>query len=187
MTLEELMRILEALLLTTLEPLSLRDLLKVFPEAEKPSLEDMKEALASLQEVYRDRGICLVEVASGFRFQVSPIVRAYVAKHAKPLRFSRALMETIAIIAYRQPITRAEIEAIRGVALGSSLIKTLEELGWIQSVGHREVPGKPTLYATTKAFLDYLGLQRLDALPSLAPLSEEGVEDVEHPSLIEAE
>lgn len=166
----ELEALLEALLLSAGRPLNEDELLKIFAEEERPKKTDLRKALALLQENCAARGIRLVEIASGYQFQINPKWAPWVAKlwEEKAPRYSRALLETLALIAYRQPITRGEIEDIRGVTISPSIFKTLlEDREWIRVVGHREVPGRPALYATTKAFLDYFGLKALDQLPAL--------------------
>lgn len=163
-------KILEAVLFSAGKPLTLEALMAVFPEHERPAVDHLKQALQALQLSYEARAVALVEVASGYRFQVNAKWAEWVSPlwTEKPARYSRALLETLALIAYRQPITRGEIEDIRGVAVSSSIIKTLlEEREWVRVVGHREVPGRPALYATTKHFLDYFGLKTLDQLPAL--------------------
>lgn len=162
--------ILEAILFASGKPLSLDQLRSIFKEHERPSLDEMREALRSLQAHYETRAIALVEVASGYRFQLKSEWASWVNPlwEEKATRYSRALLETLALIAYRQPITRGEIEDIRGVAVSTGIIKTLvEEREWVRVVGHRDVPGRPALYATTKQFLDYFGLKALDQLPIL--------------------
>ncbi len=166
----ELESLLEALLLSAGRPLSEDELLKIFAEEERPKKTELRKALSQLQENCRERGVRLVEIASGYQFQINPKWAPWVAKlwEEKAPRYSRALLETLALIAYRQPITRGEIEDIRGVSISPSIFKTLQEdREWIRVVGHREVPGRPALYATTKAFLDYFGLKALDQLPAL--------------------
>ena len=167
-------RIIEAALLASSQPLSLAQLQALFPEEQPAPSGSIEQALAALAEGCATRGIELVEVASGFRFQVKAEVHAHVARlwTERQSRYSRALLETLALIAYRQPITRGEIEQIRGVAVATSIVKTLEEREWVRVVGHRDVPGKPALYGTTKAFLDYFGLKRLDELPPLAEVHD---------------
>ena len=166
----ELKAILEAVLLAADEPLSLDRLLGVFPEAEHPDRETLRAALTELATACRGRGVELVEVASGFRLQVPVVFAPWVSRlwEERTASYSRALLETLALIAYRQPITRGEIEAVRGVSLSSGIMRTLQERGWIKVVGHREVPGRPALYATTHAFLDYFNLKSLSELPPLA-------------------
>ncbi len=170
---DPLMAILECALLAAGQPLTLDRLAALFDEAEQPSREELIRALAQLSEACTTRGVELVEVASGWRYQVRQEWAPWIGKlwEERPVRYSRALLETLALIAYRQPVTRAEIEDVRGVAVSSSTLKTLLEREWIRVVGHREVPGRPALYATTKQFLDYFNLQRLDELPPLADLA----------------
>ena len=171
---DQLKMILEAILLAAGRPLSLDQLLAMFDEQEKPERGALREALAALQEDYEPRGIALVEVAGGYRIQVRDTMQTWVARlwEEKPARYSRALLETLALIAYRQPITRGEIEDVRGVSVSSSIMKTLQERDWVHVVGHRDVPGRPAMYGTTKQFLSYFGLQSLDGLPSLAELRD---------------
>jgi segregation and condensation protein B len=166
----ELKTILEALLLAAGEPLTPDRLLAAFPEAERPDRDTLRAALAELAADYAGRGIALVEVASGFRLQVPKTFSPWVSRlwEERAARYSRALLETLALIAYRQPITRGEIEDVRGVSLSGGIMKALQERGWIKVVGHREVPGRPALYATTRAFLDYFNLRSLSELPPLA-------------------
>ncbi|MCP4789365.1 MAG: SMC-Scp complex subunit ScpB [Gammaproteobacteria bacterium] len=164
--------ILEALLLAADKPLNVEQLSKVFDEHDGVGSKQIRAALKTLQSSYAERGFELVEVASGYRFQVRQEHAKWVAKlwQEKPQRYSRALLETLSIIAYQQPITRGEIEAIRGVAVSSNIVRTLLERGWIRSIGHKEVPGRPELFATTKAFLDHFNLQQLSDLPELDEL-----------------
>jgi len=167
-------QILEGALLAAGEPLTPERLLGLFPDEERPTRDAVLEVLASLERDYRDRGIELIQVAGGFRVQVRKETAPWVARlwEEKPTRYSRALLETLALIAYRQPITRGEIEDIRGVAVSTHIVKTLTEREWIRSVGHRDVPGRPALYATTRKFLDYFGLRSLNDLPTLAELRD---------------
>ncbi len=169
-----LKRIVEAALLAAGNPLSTAQLLALFGDHEQPSHDDIARALAGLQADSETRGVELVEVASGFRYQVRADVHAWVARlwTERQSRYSRALLETLALIAYRQPITRAEIEQIRGVAVSTHIVKTLEERDWIRVVGHRDVPGKPALFGTTRGFLDYFNLKSLDELPSLSDIRD---------------
>ena len=166
--------ILEGVLMAADEPLSLATLAAVFSDDERPSNAEIGTALSALQDDYAERGIELREVASGFRIQVREDVNTWVSRlwEERPQRYSRALLETLALIAYRQPITRGDIEEVRGVSVRSSIIRTLQEREWIRVVGHRDVPGKPALFGTTKAFLDYFGLSSLDDLPSLAEIKD---------------
>jgi segregation and condensation protein B len=165
-----LQALLEAILLAAAKPLTEEQLLNLFEEEERPSIDVLREALQNLQNTFETRGIELIEVASGYRFQVKQKWVPWVSKlwDEKPQKYSRALLETLALIAYRQPVTRGEIEDIRGVAVSTSIFKTLlEDREWIRMVGHKEVPGRPALFATTKGFLDYFGLKSLQELPSL--------------------
>ena len=160
--------VLEAALLTAQQPLSLTDISKLFgDEFDNGTLQAL---LDELQRNWQDRGVELIRLASGWRFQSTPAMRMYLERLSsdKPARYSRAVLETLAIIAYRQPVTRGDIEEIRGVTVSTQVIRTLEERGWIETVGHREVPGRPALLATTRAFLDDLGLLSLQELPPLA-------------------
>ena len=169
-------RIVEAALLAANQPLPLAQLRGLFPEDEPIPPGAVETALEQLREACADRGVELVEVASGFRFQVKAEVHPWVARlwTERKTRYTRATLETLALIAYRQPITRGEIEQVRGVAVSSNIIQALEEREWIRVVGHRDVPGRPALYGTTKAFLDYFGLKRLDELPPLSELKDIG-------------
>lgn len=158
----------EAVLMASEEPLSLDALLRLFAE-EGATLPHISSALQCLEEEYRTRGIELIELARGYCFRTRQIYAPFVAKlwEEKPPKYSRALLETLAIIAYRQPITRAEIEDIRGVSVSTPLIKTLIERAWIRILGHRQVPGKPAVYGTTPVFLDYFHLKALSELPHI--------------------
>ena len=170
----ELLRVIEAYLFSAGHPVSEAQLKKLFPDYAQPTTFDLRRALEQLAEHYRDRGIVLHEVASGYRFQVANDVVPHlgVMWEERPTRYSRALLETLALIAYRQPITRGEIEDIRGVVVNTQTIKTLLDQEWIRIVGHKDVPGRPGLYATTKAFLDHFNLKSLDELPSLSELRD---------------
>jgi segregation and condensation protein B len=169
-------RIVEAALLASHQPLTLVQLKGLFPLDEPIPDNAVEAALLDLQAACATRGVELVEVASGWRFQVKADVHPWVARlwTERQTKYTRATLETLALIAYRQPITRGEIEQIRGVTVNSSIIKALEERDWIRVVGHRDVPGKPELLATTKTFLDYFGLKRLDELPPLSELKDIG-------------
>lgn len=169
-------RIVEAALLASSQPLTLVQLNGLFPLDEPAPDGSVEAALAELQAAGAQRGVELVEVASGWRFQVQADVHPWVARlwTERQTKYTRATLETLALIAYRQPITRGEIEQIRGVTVNSSIIKALEEREWIRVVGHRDVPGKPELLATTRTFLDYFGLKRLDELPPLSELKDIG-------------
>lgn len=164
-----LIPLLEAAIFSSFTPLTPEALQRLFDEGERPALGEIRQALKALQALYSDRAIELKEVASGFRFQVREQWAVFIGRmhEIKPQRYSRALMETLALIAYRQPITRAEIEDIRGVVVSSQIIKTLLDHNWIRVVGYKEVPGRPGLYATTKHFLDHFNLKNLEDLPPL--------------------
>ncbi|MEJ2686083.1 MAG: SMC-Scp complex subunit ScpB [Gammaproteobacteria bacterium] len=170
----ELKHIIEAALLAAARPLSLEQLLALFPEEEGPSRDELRDAVVRLQEDYAGRGIDVREVASGYRIQVTQHMEPWISRlwEERPPKYSRALLETLALIAYRQPITRAEIEDIRGVSVSTSIVKTLQEREWIRVVGHRDVPGRPAMYGTTREFLDYFDLKSLDELPTLAELRD---------------
>ncbi len=165
----KLKNIVEGVLLAAGKPLTLDQILSLFDEFERPEREELKEAIALLQDDFEDRGIELKKVASGYRLQVRPSLSLWVSRlwEDKPSRYSRAFLETLALVAYRQPITRGEIEAVRGVAVSSNIIRTMIERDWVKVVGHRDVPGKPALYATTKIFLDSFNLNGLSELPTL--------------------
>lgn len=170
----EIKKVLEAALLAAGRPLSVDDMHKLFKWGERPDKKLMRTALKELADDYAERAIELKEVASGFRVHVRPEYSDFMeglAEERKP-RYSRALLETLALIAYRQPITRGEIEDIRGVAVSSNIIRTLLEREWVRGVGHRDVPGKPEMFGTTKSFLDYFNLKRLDDLPALSELTD---------------
>ncbi len=169
-------RIVEAALMAANQPLTVVQLGGLFPLDEPAPEGSIALALEQLQAACAERGVELVEVASGWRFQVKAEVHPWVARlwTERQTKYTRATLETLALIAYRQPITRGEIEQVRGVATNSSIIKALEEREWIRVVGHRDVPGKPELLATTKTFLDYFGLKRLDELPPLSELKDIG-------------
>lgn len=171
---QELKRIIESILFAADQPVNMNQLLGLFPEGDAPEQDIIEQAIASLQEDYADHSLELREVGSGYRFQVRQDYAAWVSRlwEEKPARYSRAILETLALIAYRQPITRAEIEEIRGVSVSTQIIKTLMEREWVKVVGHRDVPGKPALYATTREFLDYFNLKSLEELPPLAELRD---------------
>ena len=191
---DDLKKIIEAALMTAESPLDINRLVSLFDKAPvPPDRSAIRDALKSLEEDFRDRGIELKEIASGFRFQVRAEYAEWVNRlfEEKPQRYSRALLETLAIIAYRQPVTRGEIEDIRGVSVSTNIIRTLQEREWIKVVGHRDVPGKPELLATTREFLDYFNLKKLSDLPPLADIRDldninpdlfEGLEGFEHQS-----
>lgn len=168
-----LSKIIEAILLSSGRPLSEKEITNLFDEEEKPSHSEFKDALDLIEQNSQNNSFTLSRVASGFRLQVDQAYAPYIAKiwEEKNQRYSRALMETITLIAYKQPITRSEIEEVRGVSVSSNLIKNLFEKGWIKVVGIRDVPGKPSLLGTTKEFLDDLGLKKLSDLPSLPEIN----------------
>ena len=169
-------RIVEGALLASSQPLTLAQLQGLFPEEEPAPPGSIERALELLRDGCAQRGVELVEVASGFRFQVTNEVHGYITRlwTERKTRYTRATLETLALIAYCQPITRGEIEQVRGVAVSSNIIQALEEREWIRVIGHRDVPGKPALFGTTKGFLDYFGLKRLDELPPLSELRDLG-------------
>jgi segregation and condensation protein B len=171
---QSLARVLEAVLLAAGRPVSVEQFRELFDEARRPAAERVLEALAELGAQCADRAYELHEVASGWRLQVRAQHAEIVSRlwQERPSRYSRALLETLALIAYRQPITRGEIEDIRGVTVSSTIMRTLQERNWIRVVGHREVPGRPELLGTTREFLDYFGLRSLDDLPTLAELRD---------------
>lgn len=164
--------VLEAALLSAPEPVAISELRRMFDE--EIGADTVRRLLDELREAWKDRGVELVNTASGWRFQTRASVQRYVERihPEKPPRYSRAVMETLAIVAYRQPCTRGDIESIRGVTVSTQIIKTLEDRGWIDVVGHREVPGRPALYATTRQFLDDLGLRSLQELPPLEEIAK---------------
>jgi segregation and condensation protein B len=167
----EAKRIIEAALLSSQEPLSLAELKRLFEDEIGP--DTLRRLLDELREDWAGRAVELVNLASGWRFQTRPEFQPFAERlnPDKPPRYSRAVMETLAIIAYRQPVTRGDVEDIRGVAVSAQIIQTLESRGWIDVVGHRDTPGRPALYATTKAFLDDLGLRSLQELPPLEEIA----------------
>jgi segregation and condensation protein B len=166
--------VVEAVLLAAGRPVTVEQIQELFEEHERPPAEDVLAAIEGLAQRYEGTGIELREVASGWRVQVRPQYSDIVSRlwQERPSRYSRALLETLALIAYRQPITRGEIEDIRGVTIASTIMRTLHERNWIRVVGHREVPGRPELLGTTREFLDYFGLKSLDDLPTLAELQD---------------
>lgn len=171
---EKLLQIVEAAMLAAGEPLTIAQLAKLFAEHERPTNGALKETLALLDENCAKRGVELKQVASGFRLQVREELQPWISRlwQERPKRYSRALLETLALIAYRQPVTRAEIEDVRGVSVSTNIIRTLLERDWIREVGHRDVPGRPVLFGTTKIFLDYFNLKSLDELPTLAEIQD---------------
>ncbi|VAW59205.1 Segregation and condensation protein B [hydrothermal vent metagenome] len=175
MQIEQLKNILEAILLTADQPMDMRRLAALFEADEaRPGSDNILQALQGLQEDYQGRGIELKEVASGYRMQVNTDCAPWVSRmwEEKPPRYSRALLETLVLIAYRQPITRGEIEEIRGVSVSTHIIKTLSEREWVRVLGHKDVPGRPSMYGTTRDFLDYFNLKSLDELPGLADITD---------------
>jgi len=168
----EVKRVIEAALLASQEPLSLADLRKLFDE--DVGADTLRRLLGELREDWSGRGVELATLASGWRFQTRPELQTYLDRLSpeRPPRYSRAVMETLAIIAYRQPVTRGDIEDIRGVTVSAHIMQTLESRGWVDTVGHRETPGRPMLYATTKKFLDDLGLRSLEELPPLEEIAD---------------
>lgn len=161
--------IIEALLITAHEPLTAKQLLAAFPVGAEPSLEDVLQAIEALKHDYETRSFTIQETASGFSLQTKACYAPWISQlHAeRPAKYSKALLETLAVIAYRQPVTRADIEALRGVTVNSHIMKTLLEREWIRVSGYRDVPGKPALYVTTKLFLDYFNLKNLNELPAV--------------------
>ena len=170
----ELKNIIEAALLVAGQPLTLDKLLSLFPEDSRPGRDEVRAALKQLEADYEQRGIELRQIDQGFRFQSREKYAEWIARlsEERPVRYSRALLETLAIIAYRQPVTRGEIEDIRGVAVSSEIIKTLVGRDWVRQVGTRDVPGRPALYGTTRGFLEHFNLKGLDALPPLVELRD---------------
>ena len=179
----EVKRVIEASLMAADSALSIDRLMRLFEQdADQPTRAQIRAAIASLQEECEGRGVELRKVASGWRYQTRADVQPWVARlwQEKPPRYSRALLETLSLIVYRQPITRGEIEEVRGVSVSSNIIKTLLEREWVRVVGHKEVPGRPALYGSTQQFLDYFNLKSLDEMPSLAELKDL---DLAHPEL----
>jgi len=175
MTLDKLKNILEAVLLAADKPMSVQQLDAVFEgDEDRPTRDDIRKALHDLTDEYAERGFELKQVSSGFRIQVKQDFAQWVGRlwEEKPARYTRALLETMSLIAYRQPITRGEIEEVRGVSVSSNIIRTLQEREWIKVLGHKDVPGKPALYGTSREFLDYFNLKSLDDLPSLAEIKD---------------
>ena len=170
----KLKNIIEAILLASYEPLSVDKLFKIITSKEKTSKSDILSAIDNLQKDYEDKDIELAKVASGFRIQAKSEIGDYlnIMFADRTPRYSRALLETLSIIAYRQPVTRGDIEAIRGVSVSTSIMRTLTERNWIRIIGYRDVPGKPAMFATTPEFLDYFSLQRLEELPDLPEKKE---------------
>ena len=171
---QEIKHFIEAALLAAGRPLNIDQLKGLFDGRMAPEKAEIRKAIADLNDEYENRGVIISEVASGFRMQVKAAMADRLGKlwEEKPPRYSRALFETLALIAYRQPITRGEIEEIRGVSVSPNIIRQVLERDWVRVVGHRDVPGRPEMFGTTKAFLDYFGLKKLDDLPPLADLSD---------------
>ena len=171
---EKLQAIIEAALMVSGRPLTVAAIQQLFPEEEKPSINDIKSAISAIKDSRPDAGVELKEIASGFRFQAKAELSPWLSRlwEERAPRYSRAFLETLSIVAYKQPVTRAEIEEIRGVTVSSHIVKTLQERDWIRVVGYREVPGKPAIYATTKEFLDYFNIKTLSELPTLAEFKD---------------
>ena len=175
MDIDKLKPILEALFAASDKPLTVNQLFELFVgDIDHPNKDEIRKAIEDLTEKYQQGGVELKQVASGYRLQVRAEFETWVTRlwEQKPPRYSRALMETLALIAYRQPITRGEIEDIRGVSVSTNIVRTLEERDWVKSLGHKEVPGRPTLYGTTREFLDYFNLKSLNELPTLAEIRD---------------
>ena len=170
----EIKYFIESALLAAGKPLNTTQLQNLFDEVSLPAKAQIRQAIGTLMDEYEDRGITIKEVASGYRIQVTAVMAERLQKLwvGRAPRYSRALLETLALIAYRQPVTRGDIEDIRGVSVSSNIIRSLLEREWIRVVGHRDVPGRPAMFGTTKIFLDYFGLKKLDDLPPLADLSD---------------
>jgi len=170
----QIKNIVEAALMASGQPLSIDNMLALFEESDRPERKTIREAIEKIQADYEGRGIKLNEVASGYRIQVRTAYSEWVSRlwQERPPRYSRALMETMALIAYRQPITRGEIEEIRGVGVSTNIIRTILERNWVRVVGHRDVPGKPEMFGTTREFLDYFDLKSLDELPTLGEIQD---------------
>ncbi|MBL4659749.1 MAG: SMC-Scp complex subunit ScpB [Alcanivoracaceae bacterium] len=173
MEIKQIKNIIEAALLAAGEPVTIKRLQSIFAEQELTH-NDIAKAIEQLVHDFEDRGIELIEVASGFRLQTKTILQPWISKlwEEKPKKYSRALLETIALIAYRQPVTRGEIEDVRGVAVSSYIIRTLMDRDWIRVLGYRDVPGKPAMFGTTKEFLDYFNMKSLQELPTLAEIKD---------------
>ncbi|HEV7164298.1 MAG TPA: SMC-Scp complex subunit ScpB [Gammaproteobacteria bacterium] len=171
---KELKNIVEGALLAAGRPLNVEEIQALFSDEERPDRAELKKALDTLEAEFADRGIELKEVASGYRIQVRRELTPWISRlwEERPARYSRALLETLALIAYRQPITRAEIEGVRGVTVSTHIMRTLQDRSWIRIVGHRDVPGHPEMFGTTREFLDYFSLKSLDELPTLSQLRD---------------
>jgi segregation and condensation protein B len=185
-----LKQIVEGLLMASERPLRIEDLYKImYTDNNLFEISKLQEIINELVNDYNNRGIELKEVASGWRFQVRSDLSQWVNKlyEERPSRYSRALLETLALIAYRQPVTRAEIESVRGVTVGSNIMKALIEHEWVRIVGHKEVPGRPAIFATTKRFLDHFNLKNLDELPPLMEFTETLLEEIKPETVTETE
>lgn len=185
----DIKHIVEAILFATQNPLTAKQIQQVFPEIEQPELDDIQRAIEAITIEYQPRPIELKRVASGYRFQIKPALSHWVSRlfEEKPPRYSRALLETLAIIAYRQPVTRGDIEDIRGVSVSSSIIQTLLEREWVRVVAHKEVPGRPGLYGTTKQFLDYFNISSLNELPTIQQIVDLDVSVDPQPMQVKSE
>ncbi len=174
MNIEKLKNVVEGFLFASDKPLTVDKIVKLFPEGEQPDKDSIAECIDTLVKDFEDHGIELKQVKSGYRFQVRQENATWVAKlwDEKPAKYTRAMLETLALIVYRQPITRGEIEEIRGVAVSSNIIRTMMDRDWIKVIGHRDVPGRPALYASTKVFLDYFNLTSLEELPPLSEIKD---------------
>lgn len=178
---ESIKNIVEGAIMAASKAISLDKILTLFPEKENVDKNAIRQSVEQLMQDYQSRGIELIEVSSGFRFQVAQTVAPWASRlwEERPQKYSRALLETLALVAYRQPVTRGEIEEIRGVSVSSQIMRTLVERDWVRVIGHRDVPGKPAMYATTKTFLDYFGLKKLDELPTLSEIRDLDAIDAE--------
>ncbi len=178
---ENIKNVVEGAIMAASKAISIDKILTLFSEKEDVDKSSIRQAIEQLMQDYQSRGIELIEVSSGFRFQVAQTVAPWVSRlwEERPQKYSRALLETLALVAYRQPVTRGEIEEIRGVSVSSQIMRTLVEREWVRVIGHRDVPGKPAMYATTKTFLDYFGLKKLDELPTLSEIRDLDVIDAE--------
>jgi len=187
----EIKRVVEAILFAANRPMTPKQVQQIFPEIEQPEMQEIHTAIEAIIEDYRFRPVELKQVASGYRFQVKQELSRWVSRlfEEKPPKYSRALLETLAIIAYRQPATRGDIEDIRGVSVSSSIIHTLLEREWVRVVAHKEVPGRPALYGTTKQFLDYFNITSLNELPTLQEIQnlDLPVDDMQQPMQVKSE
>lgn len=187
----EIKRVVEAILFAANRPMTCKQVQQVFPEIEQPDMQDIQAAIDAIIEDYRFRPVELKQVASGYRFQVRQELSRWVSRlfEEKPPKYSRALLETLAIIAYRQPATRGDIEDIRGVSVSSNIIHTLLEREWIRVVAHKEAPGRPALYGTTKQFLDYFNIASLNELPTLQEIQQLGMafDESQQPTQVKSE